>query len=266
MSERFFRWRDGLACGVAALALGGCSDGIAGNEARAAPAVTVAAPYVAVARGKVDVEGGLLELGAADDGQVDAVLVEEGAHVAQGDALFHLAAEDAQLELDLANAQLRRAEVAFDTRATPLARADVEIARQRVALARHRLDRRIVRAPQAGTVLALHVQAGTVAGARAGRPLAVLLPDRPLIVRAEVNESFVGRLRPGMRAEVTVPSDPRAAPIQGRLARIGQTFAASRLDDDAALRANVRVVESVIVFTEPLALRIGQNVQVTFHE
>jgi multidrug resistance efflux pump len=256
---------------AAAGAVAGCSDGPGGGAARAAtPAMSALpappAPYVAVARGKVDVDGGLLELGSVEAGQVVSVAVEEGAHVAQGDVIVQLSADDARADVDLADAELRRAETVAGQQRAPLAQADLEVARQRAAVARLRLARRTVRAPQPGTVLSLNVQPGSVVGARSTRPLAVLLPDRPLIVRAEVNESFVGRLRPGMRAEVTVPSDPRAAPIPGRLARIGQAFAASRLDDDAALRANVRVVESVVVFTGPLALRIGQHVQVTFHD
>lgn len=250
---------------IAVLVIAGCSDGPAGTDARAATAATPAT-YVAVARGKVDVEGGLLELGSTEEGQVDSVAVEEGARVAPGDVIFHLTADDAQLELELADAELHRAEAALRVHGVSLAQADMEIARRRVAVARLRLERRTVRAPQAGTVVALHVQPGSLVRTHAGRPLAVLLPDRPLIVRAEVNESFIGRLKPGMRAEVTVPADPRAAPIPGRLVRIGQTFAASRLDDDAGLRANVRVVESVVVFTGPLALRIGQNVQVAFYD
>jgi len=251
-----------------AAGLGACSDGPAGGAARAAaPAIAApSAPYVAVARGKVDVAGGLLDLDSVEDGQVVSVAVEEGAHVALGDVLFQLAADDARVDVDLADAERRRAALVAAQQPGPLAEADLELARQRVAAAELRLARRTVRAPQAGTVLSVHVQPGSVIGRGNARPPAVLLPDRPLIVRAEVNESFVGRLRPGMRAEVTVPSDPRAAPIPGRLVRIGQAFAASRLDDDAALRANVRVVESVVVFTGPVALRIGQHVQVTFHD
>jgi multidrug resistance efflux pump len=291
-----------------ALALSGCFDGAGGREAHAATPAASPAPiaYAAVARGKVDVEGGLLELGSTEEGQVDSVAVKEGMRVARGDILFQLGAQDAQLALELAQAELHRAEAALRVQGAglpaarqgaqrlaeaaragasdqqraddaqrrvqeiaegaTLAQADVAIARQHVAVARHRLERRTVRAPQAGTVLSLYVQPGSVLGLRAGRPLAVLLPDRPLIVRAEVNESFVGRLKPGMRAEVAVMSDARGAPIPGQLARVGQTFAASRLDDDAALRANVRVVESVVVFTGPVALRIGQNVQVTFYD
>jgi len=292
---------------LVATALTGCFDGMGGRNARAAtPAPAAPVAYAAVARGKVDVEGGLLELGSTEEGQVDSVAVKEGARVARGDVLFRLGTDDAQQDIDLAQAELRRAEAALRVQgaglpaarqtaqrlaeaaragasdqqraddanrhvqeineSVTLAQADVAIARQRLSLARHRLERRTVRAPQAGTVLSLYVQPGSMVGARASRPLLVLLPDRPLIVRAEVNESFVGRLKPGMRAEVTVVSDARGAPIAGQLARVGQTFAPSRLDDDAALRANVRVVESVVVFTGPAALRIGQNVQVTFYD
>ncbi|QEI05967.1 HlyD family efflux transporter periplasmic adaptor subunit [Pigmentiphaga aceris] len=292
---------------LAAAVLTGCFDGAGARNARAA-VPTAAAPvaYAAVARGKVDVEGGLLELGTTEEGQVESVAVKEGARVAKGDVLFHLGTQDAQLEVDLAQAELRRTEAALRVQgagmpaarqtaqrlgeaaragasdqqraddatrhvqeiaeSVTLAQADVAIARQRLSLARHRLERRTVRAPQAGTVLSLYVQPGSMVGTRASRPLMVLLPDRPLIVRAEVNESFVGRLKPGMRAEVAVVSDTRGAPIAGQLARVGQTFSPSRLDDDAALRANVRVVESVVVFTGPAALRIGQNVQVTFYD
>jgi multidrug efflux pump subunit AcrA (membrane-fusion protein) len=41
--------------------------------------------YAASARGRVDIEGGVVRLAARRDGVIQSVLVEEGAHVRSGD-------------------------------------------------------------------------------------------------------------------------------------------------------------------------------------
>ena len=97
----------------------------------------------------------------------------------------------------------------------------------------------------------------------------MLLPKRPFIVRAEVNESFVTAIREGMKALVTVDADGSAARQEfpaATVLRISPVYGAAKLQDDAQ-RGPVRVVECVLAFDQPPAnVKVGQNVRVSFHE
>jgi multidrug resistance efflux pump len=97
-------------------------------------------------------------------------------------------------------------------------------------------------------------------------PVFVMLPDSPRIVRAELNESFVGVVHEGMAAEVDDDSGSGMAPLKAHVLRIGNVFGASTLEDDPQVRANTRSVECVLTLDQPPAapLRIGQRVLVKF--
>jgi multidrug resistance efflux pump len=109
------------------------------------------------------------------------------------------------------------------------------------------------------------VQPGATVSPAAG-PIFVLLPDAPRIVRAELNESFIGVVHDGMAAEVDDDSGAGMAPVQAHVLRIGDVFGASTLEDDPQVRANTRTVECVLAFDQQPAtpLRIGQRVVVKF--
>src|SRR6185312_16429536 len=82
---------------VAALAL------LVGCSQPAPPAADAVEPaYAAVARGRIAVEGGLLQLEAPRAGTLDSVSVHEGDRVAKGDTLATLDPEPARLQLQAA--------------------------------------------------------------------------------------------------------------------------------------------------------------------
>jgi len=115
------------------------------------------------------------------------------------------------------------------------------------------------------------VRLATHAGSQAvpGTPAVVLLPQRPLQVRAEINESFAAAVREGMRATVTLDADGAAQQQlpSARVLRISPVYGTARLQDDQQ-RGPVRVIECVLVFEQApaAAVRVGQNVRVQFHE
>ncbi len=302
----------GMAACCAALAaatlLGGCSDGGA-QRATAAPSHAAATPpFAAIARGKVEVQGGLLDVMAPTDGVVESVAVREGDSVRQGQELLRLNAGPLRHELGLAQAELRLAQArqAGQTARLPAARqtaqrlaeaaragaidqqradealvvqqdieiaqrvaeAEAAVARQRVVLVQQRIDRQLLRAPQDGSVLRLQVQAGSQVALQGGHPLLVLLPRRPIQVRAELNESFVQSVKPGMKAQVTVDGGGAApgAPIAARVVRIGQVVGPSRLGEEATVRTDLRVVDCFLEFDQAPSLRVGQEVRVSFHD
>ncbi|HEY0232316.1 MAG TPA: biotin/lipoyl-binding protein, partial [Dokdonella sp.] len=92
---------------VLAVALAGCSDATEQGKGKAAVA---ASPYIAMARGQVDVEGGLIRIVTARDGRIDAVKVEDGDTVRQGDVLALLDQRQAQVGVGIAEANLAQAD------------------------------------------------------------------------------------------------------------------------------------------------------------
>lgn len=309
---------------AAALALSACGDkgarpGAArtGFTALASAASTSAsgaafAPgsrVVAVARGSVEVPGGLFELLAPQDGVVESVAVADGANIRRGQTLLQLGGEMARADIASAQAEVKLARARQGAQATRLpgarqlaqrlaeaaraeavdaqradeaqqavreleaaasvAAAEVALAEQKLSQAQAALHRLTVRAPLDASVLRVQVQAGSRVAAQGGRPLMVLLPQRPLVVRAEVNEAFVPRLVVGMRATLHVDGEgtDHDAPLPGaRVTRVAPLFGSGRLDDDAQLRGGGRVVDCFLEFDNPPALRVGQSLRVEFNE
>lgn len=293
---------------AALLSLGGCSP--AQDSAAfvsAAAAQTKPQSQVAVARGKIDVEGGLLDLASPAPGVVQQLLAKEGQSVQKGQVLLRLADDAARADLAVAEAEQQLAQTKLKTRQDRLpalkmtlirwqaaakqgaadlqnvddatqalrdAQAEVEIAGAEAAVAKHKVAqlralqlRHELRAPEAATVIRLTTHAGSML--QSGSPVAVLLPQRPLIVRAEVNESFVASIHAGMKAHVAVDGDGGAARLEfpsATVLRVSPVYGPARLQDDTQ-RGPVRVVESVLVFDQPPAnAKVGQNVRVSFHE
>jgi RND family efflux transporter MFP subunit len=285
---------------LAAALLAGCSH----DEAPATSQATTPA-YVAVARGRIDIEGGLLKLTMPSEGIVQSVTVHEGQQVQKGQVLAQLDLEPAKLALDSALAEQQQASAqasaleervkSAELRASRLeqaahagagdmqsaddarenaqqvkaqldnARASAALASQKVAAARYQLDLHTLRAPVDGQIVQRMVQPGASVSPASG-PIFVFLPDSPRIVRAELNESFVGVVHEGMATEVDDDSGSGLAPLKAHVLRIGNVFGASTLEDDPQVRANTRSVECVLTFDQPPAtsLRIGQRVLVKF--
>jgi multidrug resistance efflux pump len=246
----------------------------------------------------------LLRLSLGATGIAQAVPVREGQRVTKGQVILQLDDRAARAELRTSRAQLQAARArmqASQGRLEPLrvmadrlrqaaqagagqehladealqrleqARADVGVASAEVQVAqglhdqaRARLAQLTLRAPEEGALIQLDAHAGVTV--QPDRPVAVLLPHRRLIVRAEVNETFVDTLRPGMRAIVQTDGEATARELPAaRLARLSQVFATSRLQEDNQ-RGPVRAVDCILEFeTEPQA-RVGQIVRVSIYE
>jgi multidrug resistance efflux pump len=285
---------------LAAALLAACShDDAPATSSANAPA------YAAIARGRIDIEGGLLKLTMPAEGVVKSVDAHEGEQVQKGQLLAQLDLEPAQLALNSALAEQQQATAQADAleerakaaslRASRLeqagkagagdiqsaddareaaqqvqaelgnARANAGLAAQKAAGARYQLELRSLHAPIDGQIVQRMVQPGASVSPAAG-PIFVMLPDAPRIVRAELNESFVGVVHEGMAAEVDDDSGSGMAPMKAHVLRVGNVFGASTLEDDPQVRANTRTVECVLAFDQAPAnpLRIGQRVVVKF--
>lgn len=255
-----------------------------------------------MARGQVDVEGGLVRVVASRDGRVEEVKAEDGDSVKAGAVLAVLDQRQARIGIGLANANLAQAVAQVDVLKAKLpltslqsrriseaagagaasgqsaddafaavgvlkaeigaADAAVKVARQRVDEAHAELDSRTITAPVAGRIVRRSVHVGDSVTAQSGSELFSLLPDRPRIVRAELNEAYVDLVKPGMQAEIVRDSD-QGEPVMARVLRIGDVFGPSRLTDDPVERAGAHDVECVLQL-EGGEFRIGQRVLVRF--
>lgn len=301
----------GLAAALAAAALlAGCGpshDAPANAGQASAKAQQNGPAAVAVARGKIEVEGGLLDLSPAVAGVVQQLSVKEGQSVQRGQLLLRLADDTGQADLAVAESEAQLAKARQKARAARLpqlkqtlsrwqaaaregaadaqnvdeaaqalrdAQAEIDVAAAEAQVAQRKLEqlraqhkRQELRAPEAGTVVRLATHAGSQAVP--GTPAVVLLPQRPLQVRAEINESFAAAVREGMQATVTLDADGAAQQQlpSARVLRISPVYGTARLQDDQQ-RGPVRVIECVLVFEQApaAAVRVGQNVRVQFHE
>ncbi|CTP90513.1 hypothetical protein A6R71_11295 [Xanthomonas translucens pv. arrhenatheri] len=256
-----------LAAPLLGLLLAACA-----RPPQAAPAASAAPAYLAVARGRIDVEGGLLRLSLPVAATLQRVAVHEGDAVRRGALL--IAADDraAALDLDiaqtraqaanahvhqlqqrLAHAQQRQRRLAEAARigagdgqsaddagdasqtladALQAARSDAALATEQVHQAQLQRDQYRLYAPADGRVLQLAAAVGARSDGGA-TPLLTLLPDAPRLVRAELNESYAAAVRPGMQAEV-ISDDGRQTALGTAVVRwLAPAFGPAQLHDDA---------------------------------
>lgn len=289
-----------LAASVAVTLLAGCSQSTPNPQATSAS--TTHAQYVAMARGQVDVSGGLIRVAAPRDGIIATVHGEPGSDVKAGDVLAQLdptqaetTAAIAKAELDEATAhtaalrarvtsvkqradraqQAAQAGAASGQSAEDAAQALAELtaqiaesnatalaAQERLKQARHEVGLRTLRAPVNATVVARNAHVGDVVSPQSSAVLFTLLPDTGRIVRAELNEAFVAKVRVGMHAEVIADVDSGKI-YNATLTRIGDIFGPSKLVEDTQEATDARDVECILTL-DSNALRVGQRVQVRF--
>ncbi|MCS6850647.1 MAG: efflux RND transporter periplasmic adaptor subunit [Gemmataceae bacterium] len=163
--------------------------------------------------------------------------------------------------LRTADAQVRSAELARDR---ALEEIPVAALKRAWELAEKRLERAVVRAPQAGTILRLFVRPGEAVGTA---PILQLADTRQMVVIAEVYETDIERVRVGQRAVVVVPAlrqvagDLNADPVEleGTVDRIGAVVARNQLVDlDPTADADKRVVEVRVALGQAGSARVAR--------
>ncbi len=176
-------------------------------------------------------------------GRVAALPVEPGQHVKQGQTLAQLdlaplrnqvgaaEADEARLKAQLAQGQRdeRRAEELLSGKAIPVAVAEeassgVEVltaahaaAQVQLQEAQRLLREATLRAPFAGVVTSVDVEAGEIAVA--GRPVVVLEGGGALELEVEVPEELLAQLPPDLEVQVSLPrrGDQR---VEGRVSEV----------------------------------------------
>jgi HlyD family secretion protein len=275
------------------------------HSAPPAPIATVeaSANALASAKGKVDIEGGIIRLAARRDGVIAEVLVEEGARVKRGQVLALLDDATARSNLSLAESEVRQSaqerekstvelaaaerevlrleplarnetvarqelDRARDTHAlakvaVQMAMASIDSARARQVVAAREVEERKVVAPLDGQVIQRQARPGNGVSTLNVTPLFLFAPDRPRIVRAELEEQYLGLVAPNQAAEIVLEAD-NTKTWRGNVLRVGRLVGARTPSDDPGEKQDNRVVEVVVSFEDAQTLLIGQRVVVRF--
>jgi len=282
---------------LSATLLSGCGDPAELPAANATPR-----DFVAIAKGKIDVEGGVIRLAAQREGLIQAVFVEEGDRVKKGQLLAQIDTRQAELGVaqaraDLAEAQARQTIAAARsqaaereanrlsdlavTKAVPTQDADkardearvqrgelataaaaILVAREKLRRELFEIEARRIRAPLDGRIVRRSAKPGDGASTFNVTELFLLAPEADRIVRAELDEQFVSNVRAGQKARILMDYDGKQA-FTGHVSRLGEVFGARKLaSDDPNERQDTRVIEMVVSVRDSQALRIGQRVQV----
>lgn len=289
---------------AAGLSLSAChagwADGTPGKTGGAAPP---ASPYATIANGKVDIEGGVVEVAARRAGVIKEVLVQEGDTVRKGQILARQEDDDATLAVNSAEAAVAQArstlsltqisvqtaqreherltkltrsglvtqqqlDQAADSLATAQAqlsvqRSAVQTAQAQLAQTVYNRDLTIIRAPMDGKIIRRYANPGAGASTLNVSVMFDLAPAAPHIIRAEIVESAIPDVRIGQEAEIVPEADPSRLAV-GRVIRIAATFGARKLKSDAANEASDERVVEVVVSADSAPFLIGQRVLVKF--
>jgi RND family efflux transporter MFP subunit len=162
-------------------------------------------------------------------GTVLRVRVQEGDRVRAGQLLAELDAREVSAQLQRAEAVLARAEADYkraeELRARDL-NSEVELEAARSAFAttradaelwRTRLDFTRITAPAAGVITTKRVESG--GGVSANEEMFVIAEDAQLVVRVQISEMDVVKLKPGRTVDVLLDAYPDAR-LEGRIRRI----------------------------------------------
>ena len=272
----------------------------AAAKIKAAPIET---PYAAIASGKADVEGGVIQVAARTAGVVRNVYAQEGDTVAKGQVLAALEDDQPRLAADTAEANLKLAQAQVGTLQVQLRAAEREYARlerlapsnfvaaqaldkarddlasaqaalrtqqatiaatqDQLAQARYNLELTKIRAPVDGKIVRRYAAPGAGASTLNVSDMFDLEPAAPHIVRAEISEASLPFISVGQQAEL-VPEADQSKAYRGQVIRRAVMFGARKLQsDDPSEKTDERVVE-VVVSADSAPFLIGQRVLVKF--
>lgn len=272
------------------------------EEAKAAAAVKPS-PYAAIANGKADVEGGIIQVASRRAGVIRDVLVHEGDAVTKGQVLARLEDDEPRLAAQRADAEVRQARAALallevqrsaamreqrrleglapnnfvaaqrldqsrdavrEAEARIMAQqATVATAQARADEARYNEELSLIRAPADGRIVRRYANPGAGASTLNVSNMFDLEPLAGRIVRAEVAEGSLPNVALGQAVQMSPESDPTKV-YPGKVLRRAGVFGARKLQsDDPTERADDRVVE-VVVDSTGAPFLVGQRILVKF--
>jgi len=256
-------------------------------------------PFAFIARGRVDVEGGLIDVSARVGGTYKKILTYEGTEVKAGQILAVMEddaeriglrnakaalnstlinIEQAKLQLKVDEREWKRTQLQRDQDAVPqqsLDRAADTVERSRFALkvqeatlvrsqtsvetAQFQLEQRNIRAPVDGFIIKAEVRPGVSASTNTVTTAFLLMPNTGRIVRVSVRETDFAKVFVGQEVVLVSTSNAKEK-HKGTVARIAQVFTTP---ENALGRAGTASVD-VVISAPDIPLLIGQSVRVMF--
>jgi HlyD family secretion protein len=273
------------------------------KKLEAAAAQEEPSPYAAIAQGKADIEGGVIQVAARRQGIVREVFVQEGDVVTQGQPLAKQEDDDVRLavqtsaanlasakaQLQLYQVQLHTAQREFnrlqslaasnfvasqrlDAAKDQIASAQANIGAQQAAIqvaaaqveqARYNQELTVIRAPANGRIARRQANPGAGASTLNVTAMFDLEPNTQRIVRAEIVEADIPNVKIGQEVEIQPEGNPDQT-FTGEVLRRAAVFGARKLaSDDPSQRSDERVVE-VVVSADGAPFLVGQRVLVKF--
>ncbi len=272
------------------------------EEAKATAAVKPS-PYAAIANGKADVEGGIIQVAARRAGVINEVLAQEGDMVTKGQVLAKLEDDEPRLASARAQAEVRQAHAALallqvqlsaaqrefrrleslapsnfvaaqrlDQAKDAVREAEAKIMAQQATVAtaqasaneaRYDQELSIIRAPADGRIVRRYANPGAGASTLNVSNMFDLEPRAGRIVRAEIAEGSLSAVDIGQTVQMSPESDPTKV-YGGKVLRRAAVFGARKLQsDDPTEKTDDRVVE-VVVDSTGAPFLIGQRILVKF--
>jgi len=208
-----------------------------------------------------DAERAVVETRAAFDAAAVAKRTGSGSDANLNSARTAYARAQDRLKQD--RAELRRLNADGDTPLPTVNEGQLNIARAEWASAEAAVEKLMIRAPVAGTVLHVNGKAGELASP-SSPPLLVIGDVSALRVRAELDERDFADIKIGQAAVVRAPAF-RGREIAGKVSAIAPIVDAGRTNLRGQRNlTDVNVVEVVVDLAEPGPLVVGMKVDVYF--
>ena len=292
-----------IGIGFAALLLSACGKSGAGAQTDKAAGAGPPSPFATIANGKVDIEGGVIEIAARRFGVIKDVLVHEGDVVRKGQVLARQEDQDCILAILAARATVAQAESqlvlgevnlktaqreyerlsklapsnavavqqldqARDSVATAQAQlgiqqSAIQTARAQLAQAEYNEELTNIRAPMDGKIIRRYANPGAGASTLNVSNMFDLEPDLAHIIRAEIIESALPDVYVGQEAQI-IPEIDSSKVFTGHVIRIAATFGSRKLKSDSASEASDERVVEVVISADKAPFLIRQRVMVKF--
>ena len=209
-----------------------------------------------------DAEEAMVDARAAFDDAAIARRTDKGSEstVASARAAWTSAQENLHHERD----RLQNVENESETPLPTQLEGQLNVARENLRASIAELQKLIVRAPIASTVLQVNAKVGELAAPAAAQPLVLLGDISKLRVRAELDEQDVGKIKQGDKVVVRANAFP-GRDFSGRVATIAPIVVAGRINPAASRNlTDISVTEVMIDLDDFGPLLVGMKVDAYF--
>ncbi len=178
-------------------------------------------------------------LGFSSTGRISRIPAKLGQKASRGQVLAELDNTDLKAVFEDAQKETGRTEQLF--KEGLVAQAALDTAKKNLEVAHANLDKTVIRAPFDGIVTELNIEVGELAqlGAVSSKAPLRLIDLKPRIVRGQIDEVDIGKVRAGTQARVKVNAFGQQQ-LPGKLTRV-VPFVSSNRDQDRTSEIEVSV-------------------------